>query len=557
MIIERDKSFNNNVVYYHSYKYHSLDILHRIEKMHGIKRVVVFCILTTVLPTILLVVPLYLRHSAYADVQFAVTESDILEISDGISPIFCSAHRLKMNESFNAFQVSRRPEKTSYRKHIRLKKSMTLPDDTLEYWGFYLQKGATVALSVCSRYDGSSILVVKGERNLNTCGMLDHNNNKLRAGSYLPRADKQVKVIFESNAQEIHSKEFIPTPINRESHQISALNHTNGNSLESTKKSTNVTKNPGSNLDQDRNENKGENTLNDENKELKTFFENAEGYRDYMNLTLDEQNSTDKVRHMKGKTTKLKADNDNMDPIIHRKTHRKDPEAQKRESERQKERALKFQVKEFNREDAEQEDHAKEEDFEMVNIRNKRSQQPIKPDLLDRGIRHGGNAGKTDADDSDSSFSSFENGLLDCYDGNVLLRQNFDSSLECKNVSYLLTGNKHMQTIHEVSEDGYYYYIFYSDNDPIENDIHAVFDIYKPTLQYENVTKACVNKTECSFPLSMSSIDRVIVEVPTRDGIDHELDDLSILISTCVPRMGIYVIFPITVLFLVLGCAFM
>lgn len=56
-----------------------------------------------------------------------------------------------MNETFNAFQVSRRPEKTRKKKHIRLKKSMRLPDDTLEYWGFYLLKGATVSLSVCSR----------------------------------------------------------------------------------------------------------------------------------------------------------------------------------------------------------------------------------------------------------------------------------------------------------------------------------------------------------------------------------------------------------------------
>lgn len=56
-----------------------------------------------------------------------------------------------MNSSFNAFQMAQRPETTSYRKHIRLEKSMNLPDDTLEYWGFYLLKGATVLLSVCSR----------------------------------------------------------------------------------------------------------------------------------------------------------------------------------------------------------------------------------------------------------------------------------------------------------------------------------------------------------------------------------------------------------------------
>lgn len=57
-----------------------------------------------------------------------------------------------MNTTFNAFQMSQKPKITSYRKHIRLKKSMILPDDTLEYWGFYLLKGASIALSVCSRY---------------------------------------------------------------------------------------------------------------------------------------------------------------------------------------------------------------------------------------------------------------------------------------------------------------------------------------------------------------------------------------------------------------------
>lgn len=142
--------------------------------MNGVRRVIFFCLMTTILPIILLIMPLYLRHSLYADVVYAVTESDILEISDGVSTIFCSviisllfiiklhkinlywfillqAHTLEMNTSFNAFQMNHRPAITSFRKHIRLKKSMILPDDTLEYWGFYLLKGATVSLSVCSR----------------------------------------------------------------------------------------------------------------------------------------------------------------------------------------------------------------------------------------------------------------------------------------------------------------------------------------------------------------------------------------------------------------------
>jgi hypothetical protein len=62
------------------------------------------------------------------------------------------AHSLKMNSSFHAFQLAGMPDLSPNRKHIRLKKSMSLSDDTLEYWGFYLLKGSTVVLSVCSRY---------------------------------------------------------------------------------------------------------------------------------------------------------------------------------------------------------------------------------------------------------------------------------------------------------------------------------------------------------------------------------------------------------------------
>lgn len=58
--------------------------------MHGIKRVLVFCTLVAILPITFIVIPLYLRHISFADVAYAVTESDIMEINDGISTIFCS-----------------------------------------------------------------------------------------------------------------------------------------------------------------------------------------------------------------------------------------------------------------------------------------------------------------------------------------------------------------------------------------------------------------------------------------------------------------------------------
>lgn len=190
-------------------------------------------------------------------------------------------------------------------------------------------------------------------------------------------------------------------------------------------------------------------------------------------------------------------------------------------------------------------------DLENVGTRAKRDT------VYDRKINHGGNAMNFSNNNSDSE-SSFENSLLTCYDGDILVARSFPPSHLCKDVQYLENG-VHMVTKHEVATDGYYYYIFYSDNDYVQNDIHAVFDIYKPTFQYSNISESrgCVNSTNCSFPISFWSDDRVIVEVPTRDGIEHEEDDITFLISTCQPRMAIYIIFPISVLFLVLTCAFL
>ncbi|KAH0563860.1 uncharacterized protein LOC123272400 isoform X1 [Cotesia glomerata] len=469
--------------------------------MHGAKRVIIFCLLTTVLPILLIIVPLYLRHNLYANVAYLVNESDVLEISDGISTIFCSAHTLEMNGTFNAFQMSHRPEITTSRKHLRLKKSMNLPDDTLEYWGFYLLRGASVGLSVCSRFPGASILVVKGEKTLRTCGMLDHNKNKARTtGIFLPEADDQVKITFESDAREIESEELATY----------TLSSTSSSSL--PKLPPNIT-----------------------NKYIQNILK-----------ARMESNPTRKLRHTRKRLKKQPKEQNNKTKM---KVNNK--------QNHQKTSKLSQDLNYFDSNTASEENDGLKIISSHHHYRVKRNQEPVKPPaLLDQGIQHGGNALRNLTDDEDSSVSSFEEGLLNCYGGQVLLQQEFEPSDLCINVSYLETA-KHMQSKHSVMEDGYYYYIFYSDNDFVFNDIHAVFDIYKPTFQYEDFVHRCVNKTTCTFPLTVLSSDRVIVEMPTKDGIDRQEDDISLLISVCHPRMGMYIIFPIAVLFSILSCAFL
>ncbi|XP_030033439.1 uncharacterized protein LOC115449705 isoform X2 [Manduca sexta] len=410
--------------------------------MHGTRRVITFCLLTTVLPTMLIVLPLYLRNIRYADVMYKISDSDVIQIHKGQSSVFCEKHSLRMNTSFNAFQMRGIPELSDKRKHIRLKKSMTLPDDTLEYWGFYLLKGATVKLKACSRFEGSKILVVKDDRILNTCGILEglkykkdpslvENQGTLSVTVLNPGEKKENKTNMKSNVRE--KNRFILS------------------------KETNVKNNVS----------------------VKSQEEGA-------NEIISKEKSTDRVKR-DTKTTPLHNPNT----------------------------------------------------------------------VLDTGVHHGGNAYNTTSKPEDESVSSFEVNLYDCYQDKILMTEFFPYSIQCNNTNYL-EDTTILKVVHEVLVDGYYYYIFYSDNDIVVNDIHAIFDIYKPTFQYVNnsESKVCLNKTECVFDIGFLTDESVIVEVPTKDGLQND-DVTSVLISVCNPRVSVYIIFPIAVLLLILLFAFL
>ncbi|XP_041973476.1 uncharacterized protein LOC121729135 isoform X2 [Aricia agestis] len=385
--------------------------------MRGTQRVITFCLLTTVLPAILIISPLYLRNIKYADVMYKVSDSDVIQIHKGQSSIFCAKHSLKMNSTFNAFQMKGRPVLSKKRRHVTLRKSMTLPDDTLEYWGFYLFAGAVVELKACSRYEGSKIMVVTGDKVFNTCGILEGGKNK--KDSLLVEKDGHVSVTLQNPKNETENFE----------------------------------------------------TLSDDNNDA----------------------------------------NEDIAPIPG--------------------------------------DQRQKRGTEFLPLHNPNT-------ILDAGVNHGGNAQNNATIEMDKSVSSFENSLHECYQDNILMNNAFPYSIQCNNTQYLETTTT-LKVVHEVSTDGYYYYIFYSDNDFVNNDVHVIFDIYKPTFQYSNITdtKMCLNKTECEFDVNMFSEELVIVEVPTTDGIKN--DDNNILMSVCHPRMSVYIFFPVSMILFILLFAFL
>lgn len=172
--------------------------------------------------------------------------------------------------------------------------------------------------------------------------------------------------------------------------------------------------------------------------------------------------------------------------------------------------------------------------------------------VLDAGVGHGGTGNITN---DESSASSFENDLIECYKHDTLTGNKIPTSDMCTK-HHILENNASMQISYDVPSDGYYYYIFYSDNDIVTNHIYGIFDIHKPTYQFTNYSKGCINETECTFTINFWNDKTVIVEIPTRDGLKSDLNDHSYLISSCRPRMWVYAFFPIIVIFLILACAF-
>lgn len=345
---------------------------------------------------------------------------------------------------------------------------MILPDDTLEYWGFYLMKGATVELKVCSRYDGSRILVVKGERNLRTCGLMDHNKNKF--GANFNAEQSQVKVTFETAAEIVNSADIMLKEENQKLADVppvddeAMLNHGGEDLADFEDETRKKHKDFAANYLK-----VGKNAISDSHQKPVDTGDEVKN-----NPVDQHQNVTSSKHHRRRKVQdKQREGLDNKEKLRRRRSHKHNNNI-----------------------------HVHHEDSYRTRDRRDTTR-------LDGGINHGGNAQSFLPNSESESISSFENALLECYDGNILVAKSFDPSNNCMSVKSLEQG-KHLVSTHEVNSDGYYYYIFYSDNDYDSNNIHAVFDIYKPTYLYSNIseTKGCINTTECRFPIQMYALTR-------------------------------------------------
>ncbi|XP_076666153.1 uncharacterized protein LOC143367829 isoform X2 [Andrena cerasifolii] len=155
-----------------------------------------------------------------------------------------------------------------------------------------------------------------------------------------------------------------------------------------------------------------------------------------------------------------------------------------------------------------------------------------------------------------SSFSSSEERLLECK-GLIL--------------NLPLTPHHHCTPRHEsehsvvsfantityrVPTNGYYFFVFNSENEIQPNYVRVRFDLLKTVYNISNPVHACKNSTaECSLPFRIFSNERTVLELPLT-GNDSQWNEDYVVLSMCEPRTSIYLLCIILVPLLILVFAF-
>ena len=104
--------------------------------------------------------------------------------------------------------------------------------------------------------------------------------------------------------------------------------------------------------------------------------------------------------------------------------------------------------------------------------------------------------------------------------------------------------------------NGYYFFVFNSENEIQPNYLRVRFDLLKTVYDISNPVHVCKNSTtECSLPFKIFSNEKTVLELPL-NGNDSQWNEEYVVVSICEPRTSIYLLCIISVPLLILIFAF-
>ncbi|XP_050554343.1 uncharacterized protein LOC118279192 isoform X1 [Spodoptera frugiperda] len=130
------------------------------------------------MPTVFLMVPLYLRYRVFSGQMYPMSMTDMRLIDSKISPTWCQRQVVRSNTTFNAFVVPGPPQLTDELVPVSMTRELELDDDMKEYWGFYLLKGSSVTVSACVSFPGASLIMIKGYKHLQDCAYIGDDSSE-------------------------------------------------------------------------------------------------------------------------------------------------------------------------------------------------------------------------------------------------------------------------------------------------------------------------------------------------------------------------------------------
>lgn len=157
-----------------------------------------------------------------------------------------------------------------------------------------------------------------------------------------------------------------------------------------------------------------------------------------------------------------------------------------------------------------------------------------------------------------SSFSSSEEALLNC--AGLILSLPLTPHMFCHNESRAyskFTTASFANTItYTAPVNGYYFFVFSSENEIQDNYIRVHFDLKKTVYNVSNPVRECHNETEkCSMALDFFSDEKVVFEMPLSDN-ESMWNEQYFVASECEPRTIVYLICVLSVPILILLFAF-
>ncbi|XP_026667108.1 uncharacterized protein LOC108622199 [Ceratina calcarata] len=155
-----------------------------------------------------------------------------------------------------------------------------------------------------------------------------------------------------------------------------------------------------------------------------------------------------------------------------------------------------------------------------------------------------------------SSFSSSEERLLDCK--GLILNLPLTPHRHCtpKHEHEHSTASFANTVTYRVPTNGYYFFVFNSENEIQPNYLRVRFDLLKTVYNTSDSVHACKNSTsECSLPFRIFSNERTVFELPL-SGNDSQWNEEYVVVSTCEPRTAVYLLCIISVPLLILIFAF-